>query len=149
MLGDEVHPEPTFAEILNGGAEMIDLVVNDKETVMSLVESVEFAMFVRILGIIAPESLLHVTGTMDVTDVTVDGDGCRCADTHALENVGIDIVIDEDDSARCLAEEGFDQNIGIEHLSFEKDAELLLEATVIHSVQYLINAHIGFVESLI
>lgn len=38
MLGDEVDAKPALAEILDGGSEVIDCIVNDEEAIVRTLE---------------------------------------------------------------------------------------------------------------
>lgn len=143
VLRDEVDAEPALAQVLDGGAKMIHLVIDDEETVVGAVEGMELHMFGGVLGIVAAEGQLHIRGLMDIAHVAIDGGREIGAHPHSLENVGIDVVIYEDDSALGSLEKGLDEDVGIEHLAVEEDAEFLFERAVFEPTEDLVYLLIG------
>ena len=61
----------------------------------------------------------------------------------ALKKRGSDVVIYEDYAFGSLLNEFLYKYEGIEHLTIEKDSQLLLESAVIKSVEYLIDFLVG------
>lgn len=110
---------------------------------MGLIEGVQLAVFGRILRAVGLEGLLHNGSTMEVAHIAVDCCGKVWAHSHALEYVGIDIVVNENYSAVGSLEEGLDEDVGTEHLSIEEDTKSLFEAAVIEAVEDLVYLLIG------
>lgn len=52
MLGDEVDSEPAFAQVFDGGSEMIDFVIDDEEAVVGVLELMDIDGFGWVLLVV-------------------------------------------------------------------------------------------------
>lgn len=121
MLGNEIYSEPAFAEVLDGGSEAIDLVINDEETIVGTLELMDvdrgcwvlkvMCFYCGLDGIIIATAL-HV----DVASDSWGTIGESCKDCI------ISITIYEDYARSCFAYQLLHELEGIECLAIEIDA---------------------------
>ena len=118
----DAHPlegEEAAAQVLEGGPEMVEGVVEDEEAV------VEAA---AVLPQLHPPAILLLVQLLQMLQRLADVLGVyRGIDTLAalleqVEDGGVDVVVYQDDFPLRRLDEGLDESVGIEDLAFEEHA---------------------------